>query len=348
METSILEEVRDQLREKRANLSAWLRTTPRPKRDAALGPASDRDVRAHLQTLDEAITKAETGTLGECVVCHMSIEPERLQMDYTACVCLDHFAPHEVRELERELELAQQVQRGLLPHDAPTVPGLEIAAFSRPAQFVSGDYFDFVAFEDGAQGFAIADVAGHGMSSSLHMASIQTLLRTLAPTHTSPAEVVQQIHKLYHRNVHFTSFVTLFVGALDVVTHRLTYANAGHNPPLVLRNAGTASGTATWLAPTGPAIGLVEEAEFGERAVELRAGDLLVLYTDGITEMLLPENVPLGQEGLSRLLASAAHQPAQDIVRAVRQQLDAYSAAKPLADDVTLVVGKVNTLGQAL
>lgn len=342
MAATILDELRDQLLEKRANLSGWLRATPPSRRDVTLGPASERDVRAHLNTLDEAISKAEAGTLGECVVCHLPVEPSRLQMDYMTCVCLDHFSPEEVRDLERELELAQQVQRGLLPHAAPTVPGLDIAAFSRPAQFVSGDYFDFVTFDGGAQGFAIADVAGHGMSSSLHMASIQTLLRTLAPLHASPADVVQQIHKLYHRNVHFTSFVTLFVGALDLATKRLTYANAGHNPPLLLRNANTALTTATWLAPTGPAIGLVEEAEFGERAVDLEAGDLLVLYTDGITEIVTADNVLLGQEGLRRLIGAAAHLPAQDLVSEVRQRLEAFSSAQPLADDVTLVVGKVN------
>lgn len=342
MPTAILEEVRNQLVEKRANLNAWLRTTPRSKRDAALGSASARDVRAHLHTLDEAITRAEAGTLGECVVCHLPVEPDRLQMDYMTCVCLDHFSPQEVRELERELELAQQVQRGLLPHAAPTVPGLDIAAFSRPAQFVSGDYFDFVSFDDGGQGFAIADVAGHGMSSSLHMASIQTLLRTLAPLSVSPAVVVKQIHKLYQRNVHFTSFVTLFVGALDVATKRLTYANAGHNPPLILCDAGTELATATWLAPTGPAIGLVEEAEFGERAVQLQVGDLLVLYTDGVTEMADAQNRQLGQEGLVRVIGSAAHLTAQGIISEVRQQLEALNAARPQADDVTLVVAKVS------
>jgi sigma-B regulation protein RsbU (phosphoserine phosphatase) len=342
MPTAILEEVRNQLVEKRANLETWLRTTPRPKRDAALGSASARDVRTHLHTLDEAITKAEAGTLGECVVCHLPVEPDRLQMDYMCCVCLDHFSPEEMRELERELELAQQVQRGLLPHAVPAVPGLDIAAFSRPAQFVSGDYFDFVTFDDGAQGIAIADVAGHGMSASLHMASIQTLLRTLVPLNVSPAEVVQQIQKLYQRNVNFTSFVTLFVGALDVTTNRLTYANAGHNPPLVLREAGTELTTATWLAPTGPAIGLIEEAEFGEQTVQLQPDDLFVLYTDGITEMTAADNAQLGQEGLTYLIANAAHLAAQDIVGEVRQQLEAFNAAQPPADDVTLVVSRVS------
>ncbi|MFA9404061.1 MAG: PP2C family protein-serine/threonine phosphatase, partial [Anaerolineales bacterium] len=102
------------------------------------------------------------------------------------CVCLDHFSVEEVRDLEHELELAQAVQKTLLPQAIPKMPGLEIAAYSRPAQLLGGDYFDFTEFKDGKYGLAIADVAGHGVSASLHMASIQAMLRSIVPTSHSP------------------------------------------------------------------------------------------------------------------------------------------------------------------
>ena len=146
----------------------------------------------YVHVIDHAIAQADDRTLGLCVVCHDYVEPELLEMDYTTCVCLDHLSAHAKRQLEDELELSQAVQRALLPQEIPAIPGLEVAAFSRPAQIVGGDYFDFVHFADGTHGLAIADVAGHGVAAGLLMASIQTALHTLVPLCDSPAEVMQR------------------------------------------------------------------------------------------------------------------------------------------------------------
>jgi sigma-B regulation protein RsbU (phosphoserine phosphatase) len=127
------------------------------------------------------------------------------------------------------------VQKTLLPQEVPNIPGIEIAAFSRPAQIVGGDYFDFIDFSNGFHGLAIADVAGHGVSASLHMASIQALLQTLVPDNKSPAEVMRQVHKLFIHNIRYETFVTFFIGAFDSSTKTLTFCNAGHPPPLILR-----------------------------------------------------------------------------------------------------------------
>ena len=180
MEAFILDRIRNGLLQKREWITEWLHSTPLNKKEVLLGPSTEQSVLCCVDVIDEAITKADSKTLGKCEVCHEDVDPELLEVDYTASVCIDHLSERERRQLEGELELAQNVQKMLLPQETPTIPGLEIAAFSRPAQILGGDYFDFIDFRNGFHGLAIADVAGHGVSASLHMASIQALLRTLA------------------------------------------------------------------------------------------------------------------------------------------------------------------------
>src|SRR5262245_9244713 len=195
MESSVFERIRGSLLEKRQNLAGWLRLAPAETRQERLGPLDERAMQAHLQVIDTSLGKIANHTLGLCTVCHDYVDPDLLEMDYTACICLDHFSGEERRQLEADLELSQKVQKALLPQQVPTIPGLELAVFSRPAQIVSGDYFDFFHFADGCHGLAIADVAGHGMSASMLMASLQTALRTLVMTTDSPAEVLQHLNR---------------------------------------------------------------------------------------------------------------------------------------------------------
>ena len=135
----------------------------------------------HLHVIDESLVKLEDGTLGICEVCHGIVDENLLEMDYTACVCLDHYSDDERRRLESELELSQIVQRALMPKHAPHISGVEVAAFSRPAEIIGGDYFDFFKFKDGTHGLVIADVSGHGVSAAMLMSSLQTALQTIAP-----------------------------------------------------------------------------------------------------------------------------------------------------------------------
>jgi sigma-B regulation protein RsbU (phosphoserine phosphatase) len=273
-----------------------------------------------------------------CTVCHKAIEPELLEMDYTSGVCLDDLAPEQKRSLEFELELAQSVQRSLLPQEVPEIPGLEVAAFSRPAQIVGGDYFDFFRWEDGTHGLVIADVAGHGISASLHMASVQTLLRTLVPASPSPVAAVQQLQRLLLHNVHFSTFVTLFLAALDPTTGQLTYCNAGHPPPLIFRPQGDERDSLRWLEPTGAAVALIEGLEFEAATALVQPGDLLLLYTDGLTEAMSPDGELFGRERLGRLAGQASSLPARELLQALRRGLEGFVGERSLGDDVTLVV----------
>jgi sigma-B regulation protein RsbU (phosphoserine phosphatase) len=341
MEAKVFEQFRYNLVEKRQTLTDWLSTASARKKQARLGPADEGAVRAHLDVIDTAIEKSATETLGLCTVCHDYVDAEFLEIDYTCCVCIDHLSEEEKRSLENELELSQTVQKGLLPQQVPDIPGLELAVFSRPAQIVSGDYFDFFLFGDGAHGLTIADVAGKGVSASLVMASVQTALRALAPTSRSPGEVLRRMNHLFCHNIQFTTFVTVFLGSFDQRAHTLTYGNAGHNPPLVFRNGAGAGDPVAWLRPTGAAIGLVEEAQFGVERTGLFPGDTLLLYTDGVTEATNRQNEEFGEERLAELVRRESGSSAKALVRSLRGALEAFSDGRPLSDDTTIIACKV-------
>jgi len=339
MDNKILQSFRENLLQQRQNLRDWLRNTPAKQKQIRLGPANEQTtVQAHLQVLDTAIAKAENKTLGLCDVCHEYIETDRLEMDFTATVCLDHFSAEQRRQLEAELELSHKFQRALLPQQLPEIPGLQIAAFIQPAEIVGGDYFDFFRFRDNAHGFAIADVMGKGLPASMLMASLQAALRILAPENDSPAVVAQRLNGLFCHNIHLIKFITLFLGSYDPATRVFKYCNAGHNPPLLIRS----NKTPQWLQPTGAAIGLAESFNFKMGAVTLSADDVFVLYTDGVTEAMNPAKEEFGEDRLVKLLQQKADLPPQELIRELRHALREFTGGKALHDDVTIVAGKVN------
>ena len=341
METKVFERIRRSLLEKRQNLTDWLNATPTPKRKVRLGPADEMAVHAHMHVLDTALEKTENKTLGLCTVCHDYIGSDLLEMDYTASVCLDHLSVEEIRHLESELELSQVIQKGLLPQEVPAIPGLDLAVFSRPAQILGGDYFDFLQFRDGVPGLAIADVVGHGISASLLMASVQTALRTLVPESDSPSDVLQRVNHFFLHNVHFTTFVTMFLGRFDNKTRTLNYCNAGHNPPLIFRKQETGRNPIFWLQPTGAAIGLVEEFQISSETITLALGDILLLYTDGVTEAVNLQEEEFGRERLAACIRQESDLSAKELVQALRHVLQEFTNGQPLADDTTIVACKI-------
>jgi sigma-B regulation protein RsbU (phosphoserine phosphatase) len=239
--------------------------------------------------------------------------------------------------LESELEMSQVVQRALLPQKAPSIPGLNIAAFSRPAQIVGGDYFDFVPFKDGGHGFVMADVSGHGVSAGMLMTSLQTAFHTLVPAAESPLEVLERINHLYMHNINFTTFVTIFFGKLDAATRTFTYANAGHNSAYLLR----ANQEEVLLHPTGPAIGLMEGFLVRAEQVQLNPGDMLVLYTDGVTEAANSTGVQFGIDGLAQVIRENAGLTAEQMIQKILKAVNTFTDGIPPVDDTTLVICRV-------
>jgi len=339
MDTKILQRFRENLRQQGQNLRDWLNNTPARKKQMRLGPADERAVQAHLHVIDTALAKAENLTLGLCEVCHDYVETDRLEMDFTACVCIDHYSAEQKRRLETELELSHKLQKALLPQLMPEISGLQVAAFSQPAEIVGGDYFDFFRFRDDSHGFAIADVMGKGLPASMLMASLQASLRILGPENDSPAAVAQRLNALFCHNIHLIKFITLFLGSYDPATRALKYCNAGHNPPLLFRRE---KQTAQWLQPTGAAIGLAENFTFGVETVALSPGDVLVLYTDGVTEAMNAAREEFGENRLAELMRRKANLPAKDLLKELRLALREFTGEQSFKDDLTLVVGKVD------
>ena len=341
MQDGLLSRIGEALAAKQATLRQWFDSADQEEVRAALGPSGEAPFREHMHLLDTARGQAEDGSLGICTVCHEPVEDELILMDYTSCVCLSHLSEAEQRSLESELELAQTVQQSLLPQHPPDVPGLEVAAYSRPAQVVGGDYFDFFPFKDGRQGIVISDVAGHGMSSSLIMASLQTMLRTLSMDSDHPADLVTRINQLCLHNIQFTTFISLFLSAFDPKTRTFTYCNAGHNPPLLIRR--DAARTVEWLEPSGAAVGLVEGSVYRDRSISMAPGDLVFLYTDGVTEANNVQGDLFGARRMAGVISEHRDLPAQDLLHAMRDQLGAFTGGGPPSDDVTMVAFRVTS-----
>lgn len=338
MVTELYERIQEGLEEKQKEVTEFLETAPEAEKNLCLGN-DEGCIETHLHVIESSLEKIDDHTLGVCVVCHGYVDAQLLEMDYTAAVCLDHYSDEERRRLESELELSQVVQRALLPQHIPNIRGVELAAFSRPSEIISGDYFDFFQFQDGTHGLVIADVSGHGVAAAMLMSSLQTAIRTMAPNADSPAEILERINRFYIHNIHFTTFVTVFLARFDPVTLTLTYVNAGHNPPAVRRRA---SAEILWLKPTAPAIGLAEDFHARMESIGFSEGDSLLLYTDGVTEVLDISNEQFGQERLAELVHQHADRTAPDLLQAVRQAVSAFGGNRPLVDDVTMVALKIS------
>ena len=341
MDTPLFDRIRAGLSQKRENLARWAQTASPEKKQLRLGPATASSLSGHLSLIETAIGRACDRTLGCCSVCGDTVDAALLEADFTASVCLGHLSTQERQRLEADLELSQVVQRALFPQVAPAIPGLEIAFFSRPAQILGGDFLGFFRYKDGSHGMAIADVAGHGISTSALMASVQTALHTLVPANDSPAEVLSQVNRFFCHNVSFTTFVTLFLARLESGSRQLLYANAGHNPALLYRQDGTAGEQVRWLGPTGAAIGLVEEFSIATEELPLEVGDLLLLYTDGVTEATDPSGREYGARRLEGFMRRTRGGSSQEILAGLRHDLREFIGDQPLADDTTVLVCRV-------
>ncbi|HET6266602.1 MAG TPA: PP2C family protein-serine/threonine phosphatase [Acidobacteriota bacterium] len=336
MDKEVADRVRDSLVEQRDRVEKWLQDATPEEKQARLGPFAESAVQQHLDVLDGAATKAEQNTLGICVVCQGEVELSRLEVDYTANVCIEDLTDTQRRNLEKELQLSQKVQKALLPQQIPNLPGLELAAFSQPARIVGGDYFDFFQFKDGSPGLVIADVMGKGVGASLLMASLQASLRILVTEEDDPCEVIRRLNQLFLHNINLTKFVTLFLARYDASSRTLYYCNAGHNPPVLVRN-----NESRWVQSTSAAIGLIENFDQqGDRLV-LRQGDLLLLYTDGVTEAHNASEEEFGDDRLAEVVTGNASLPARDLLTAIRRAIQQFTTKETPEDDTTIVAVKV-------
>lgn len=246
------------------------------------------------------------------------------------------------QRLEEELAVARQIQLSILPSAAPTVPGWEIATRYEAARQVGGDFYDFFWVErpqEGARhfGMVIADVTGKGVPAALFMAMSRTTIRNVAISDRSPAAALEKANELLLQDSKTDLFLTAFYGLLSPETGELAYCNAGHNPPLCYCVETESFST---LNSNGIALGVLPEITLPGHLMTIEVGDLLVLYTDGVTEAVNPEMEEFGEERLRQVIAANARAGVQEIVDAVARAVEQFARDMPRWDDFTLVVAR--------
>ena len=246
--------------------------------------------------------------------------------------------------LQRDLEIARDVQKASFPQRAPEIPGLRCASFYKPAHRVGGDYYDFLPFEDGAWGIAIGDVSGKGISAALVMATLQASLRaqTLLRPRSTIETIMSNVNRLVRESSPAEFFASLFYSEYRPESRVLEYVNAGHHPPLVIRRSHGRCRVLTLRSGSVP-VGALEDSHYESQTFQLELADLLVAYTDGVTESENSYCIAFGQERLERILCHCSARDPQEILRHVLDELSAYSAGGAQADDVTLVVMRVES-----
>jgi serine phosphatase RsbU (regulator of sigma subunit) len=238
--------------------------------------------------------------------------------------------------MEEDMRMAAEIQTGLLPRQAPQIPGWDLAGCNRPCRTVGGDYYDF-AVEEGRLLVALGDVSGKGTGAALLM----TVLRAAVRAHwTEPslADAVARINRTVCQNVPQSKYVTFFLAALDPGSGRLSFVNAGHNPPLLVR----ASGKVERLEDGGLVLGMFENVSYAGGSVEMRSGDSLVIYSDGVTETWNPEGAEFGEESLTALAVRSRDLAAGALLDAILAEIERFEAGARANDDRTLVVLRRN------
>jgi serine phosphatase RsbU (regulator of sigma subunit) len=240
------------------------------------------------------------------------------------------------RRRTRDLEQAAEIQRGILPLSAPQVAGLDLAGYNAPCRTVGGDYYDFIQYPDGRVGVVLGDVAGKGMSAALLMSSLQARVQLLFEDASNLATMMERLDKAVSTNCPSNRFITMFMCMIDPANSEMFYCNAGHNPALLIR----ASGEVTQLSAVGTVLGILPDLGYEQQVASLGEGDLIAIYSDGVTEEVDRNDAEFGEERLTRLLVENRHKPAQVVVDVVKRALDEWAAGAPPADDVTLVVAR--------
>jgi len=244
----------------------------------------------------------------------------------------------EQEKLRKDVALAAEVQRRLLPAGPPRSPIATLAAFTLPARFVGGDYYDFLDLGGGRTGIAVADVSGKGVAAALLMSAVQASLRVITSAGEVPlSQLAARMNAFLYQSTGANKYATFFYAELDEKTRQLAFVNAGHNPPFLVR-ASDAGATVVELAAGGTVIGLFEEMSYESASVELRSGDLLVAFTDGVTEALDTSGNEFGEERLKDLLRSVLGAPADDVASHLAAAMKAWIHGAEQHDDLTFVV----------
>jgi phosphoserine phosphatase RsbU/P len=290
------------------------------------------DLTSLLQEVDEALSRMDGGTYGLCEACHEPIESERLAADPLMRFCIDHLTEPQQRALEQDLDLASRIQSALLPKAGLEHGGWRTAFHYQPAGLVSGDYCDLIPAVDGSLYFVIGDVSGKGVAASMLMSHLQAMFRTLIGIGLSLVQIIERASRLFCESTLSNHYATLVCGRAEK-DGNIKLCNAGHLEPLLRQGEKVHS-----IRATGLPLGLFCSEEFSIERAQMKKGDCLLLYTDGLSETQNPEDTELGVEPLIEIIRKQPSLAAQDIVHACVTEASRFRSGKPLKDDLSLMV----------
>ncbi len=331
MQLSDLEHFRDILLERRQNLSDWL-NSPRSIRTGEMKKAS-----RILIEIRDALDRIKDETYGKCEVCCGEIELHRLETQPISQVCLDCISPEEKTALEEDLFLASKIHRALLPQSVPKIPGFDVNVRSIAASNIGGDYFDFLSGSDSRTfRVVIGDVMGHGLPAGLLMSNVQGALRILSSDIEEPGKLITRLNEWLCRNIPVTKFMSMVCLNIERTSDKeskLTYTNAGHCFPYLIRN----DGSCEQLEVTGGVIGVDESFTFDERSLTLYSGDMLVLYTDGIIEAVNSFGETYNEQRLIQLINDCRENKKVETVESVIKSVLDFTENERAEDDLTVL-----------
>ena len=257
----------------------------------------------------------------------------------------------EKERLEQELAIARRIQMSLLPQGPLTLEGLSVTAHCEPAREVGGDYYDYLPLADHRVGIIIADVAGKGTSAALYMAELKGLMLSLSQLHSSPRELLIDANRIIAQHLDARSFITMTYAVIDMCAHTLTYARAGHCPLMYRPGPMAPDRRVQVLAPDGLVLGLkIDDGErfntlLREVTLPLGAGDLVLLFTDGVTEAMDAEGESFGEARLSGLIEEYGHLPFEELRDRILREIRAFVGGAAQHDDMTMVLLKIEEVG---
>jgi sigma-B regulation protein RsbU (phosphoserine phosphatase) len=235
------------------------------------------------------------------------------------------------------METARGIQQSFLPESPPLIEGFELAALSLPARQVGGDFYDFIPVSKNELGIVIADVSGKGVPAALFMALSRTLVRANVADNITASQAIQKANHLISQEAKMGMFVTLFYAVLTPEKKRLKYVNAGHNPPFVIKKN---SGDVILLRASGIAMGVLDDVSLEEKEIELASRDIVVFYTDGITEAINGAGEQFGEKRLIETVNQNADLSLKDLMGRVKDEVFTFAQGQPQFDDFTLVILK--------
>jgi sigma-B regulation protein RsbU (phosphoserine phosphatase) len=243
----------------------------------------------------------------------------------------------EKQRMEQELAIAGEIQSELLPNSSPQLDGIDVKAMIVPYGQLSGDLYDFIALGDGILGIVIADVSGKGAPGAILMATTRVIIRTEAVNMLVTKDIIDRVNRSLCEDTRPTEFVSMFYGVLDAKTLTFTYTNAGHNPPILFRG-----NQIKFLEEGGIPLGIIEDVSYDEGQIQLVSGDLVLLYTDGVTETMNEKRDIFGLDRLLKIIQRSMDMNAQGVIDNIYQKVINFADGEPQSDDLTLMVLKFN------